>query len=93
MVGTKALCTVRWKVEDINLREAHESSYNMHLGSTKIYCDLKGTFCYKNIKNDIVAFISQCLVCQQVKIEHQILIGAFSLLALLDFEGSIDMCH
>ncbi|KAH9722450.1 Endonuclease [Citrus sinensis] len=53
------------------LREAHESSYSMHPGSTKMYRDLKQSFWWRNMKRDIAAFVSRCLVCQQVKIEHQ----------------------
>ncbi|KAH9763231.1 Endonuclease [Citrus sinensis] len=53
------------------LREAHESSYSMHPGSTKMYRDLKQSFWWRNMKRDIAAFVSRCLVYQQVKIEHQ----------------------
>ncbi|XP_052299719.1 uncharacterized protein LOC127903097 [Citrus sinensis] len=44
------------------LREAHESSYSMHPGSTKMYRDLKQSFWWRNMKRDIAAFVSRCLV-------------------------------
>lgn len=53
------------------MKEANESSYNVHSSSTKMYRDLKKILWWKNIKNDITAFLSRYLVCQQVKIEHQ----------------------
>ena len=62
------------------LREAYELSYNMHISSTKIYRDLKGIFWWRNMKRDITAFVYRCLVCQQVKIEHQILTGTLQML-------------
>ena len=64
------------------LREAHESSYSMHPGSTKMYRDLKGRFLWRNMKGDIAAFVSRCLVCQQVKIKHQRPVGTLQTLPI-----------
>jgi hypothetical protein len=36
-----------------------------------MYRDLKGTFWWNNMKREIAGYVAQCLVCQQVKIEHQ----------------------
>jgi hypothetical protein len=36
-----------------------------------MYRDLKGTFWWNNIKREIAGYVARCLVCQQVKIEHQ----------------------
>jgi hypothetical protein len=53
------------------LEEAHSSPYAVHPGSTKMYKDLKENFWWPNMKRDVAQFVSQCLICQQVKPEHQ----------------------
>ena len=53
------------------LREAHSSLYTAHPGSTKMYQDLKGTYWWPNMKNEVADYVAHCLTCQQVKIEHQ----------------------
>ncbi|GJY88434.1 putative nucleotidyltransferase, ribonuclease H [Tanacetum coccineum] len=40
-------------------------------GSTKMYHDLKQHFWWSGMKRDVATFVSKCLTCQQVKIEHQ----------------------
>uniref|UniRef100_A0A2N9GS05 RNA-directed DNA polymerase n=1 Tax=Fagus sylvatica TaxID=28930 RepID=A0A2N9GS05_FAGSY len=53
------------------LSEAHNTGYTVHPGGTKMYRDLKGTFWWNNMKREIAGYVARCLVCQQVKIEHQ----------------------
>nr|GFD09421.1 retrotransposon protein, Ty3-gypsy subclass, putative [Tanacetum cinerariifolium] len=53
------------------LIEAHNSSFSVHPGSTKMYHDLKQHFWWSGIKRDVATFVSRCLICHQVKIEHQ----------------------
>ena len=36
-----------------------------------MYSDMKQLYCWLGFKCDIAEFIAQCLVCQQVKAEHQ----------------------
>ncbi|GKU98441.1 hypothetical protein SLEP1_g11449 [Rubroshorea leprosula] len=55
--------------------DAHYTSYTIHPGSTKMYRDLRGTFWWRNMKREIARFVSQCLTCQKVKVEHQRLLG------------------
>ena len=57
------------------MEEAHNSECAMHLGSTKMYCTLKDNYWWLGIKKDIVEFVARCLVCQQVKAEHQHSVG------------------
>ena len=57
------------------LEEAHNSPYAMHPGSTKMYCTLKEYYWWQGKKKEITKYVSKCLVCQQVKIEHQRLAG------------------
>src|SRR5262249_53431321 len=53
------------------LSEAHRSRYTIHPGTTKMYRNLRPFFWWAGMKRDIAEFVSWCLVCQQVKAEHQ----------------------
>ncbi|KAK5831046.1 hypothetical protein PVK06_014841 [Gossypium arboreum] len=57
------------------LSEAHNSMYSIHPGSTKMYGDLKKTYWWPGMKREISEFIAKCLICQQVKAEHQVPTG------------------
>ena len=59
------------------LEEAHSSSYTVHPGSTKMYKDLKDVYWWEGMKRDVAEFVSKCLICQQVKAEHQKPAGLF----------------
>jgi hypothetical protein len=52
------------------MSEAHHSPYTVHLGGTKMYRDVKGSYWWNNMK-DIAKFVEQWSTCQQVKVEHQ----------------------
>ena len=53
------------------MEEAHFSAYSIYPGSTKMYHDLKDTYWWNRMKRDIADFMSKCLTCQQVKLEHR----------------------
>jgi hypothetical protein len=53
------------------MEEAHHSSYTIHPGSNKMYQDLRKFYWWEGMKRDVADFVSKCLVCQQVKAEHQ----------------------
>jgi hypothetical protein len=53
------------------LEEAHKSSFSIHPGATKMYQDLKKDYRWPGMKTDIAEFVARCIVCQQIKIEHQ----------------------
>ncbi|KAA3461996.1 DNA/RNA polymerases superfamily protein [Gossypium australe] len=57
------------------LSEAHYSRLFVHLGSNKMYHDLKQHYWWSDMKRDISYFVSKCLICQQVKAEHQVQSG------------------
>ncbi|GJX19231.1 putative reverse transcriptase domain-containing protein [Tanacetum coccineum] len=65
-VGCRAMA-LREKV----MTEAHSSPFTIHPGSTKMYRDLKQYFWWNGMKQDVATFVSKCMTCQQVKIEHQ----------------------
>ena len=52
------------------LKEAHDSAYSIHLGSTKMYQDLKERYWWYGMKRDVAAHVALCDVCQRVKVEH-----------------------
>ncbi|WRX08490.1 Reverse transcriptase/retrotransposon-derived protein [Theobroma cacao] len=53
------------------LEEAHMAAYVVHPRATKMYQDLKEVYWWEGLKRDVAEFVSKCLVCQQVKAEHQ----------------------
>nr|GFA21575.1 putative reverse transcriptase domain-containing protein [Tanacetum cinerariifolium] len=53
------------------LTKAHSLPFSVHPGSTKMYHDLKQYFWWSGMKRDVATFVARCLICQQVKIEHQ----------------------
>ncbi|KAG8489161.1 hypothetical protein CXB51_017140 [Gossypium anomalum] len=54
------------------LREAHSGYLSVHPGSLKMYNDLKKFCWWPVMKRDIFEFVSRCLICQQVKADHQV---------------------
>ncbi|RVW58192.1 Retrovirus-related Pol polyprotein from transposon 297 [Vitis vinifera] len=63
--------TILQKVKEEVMKEAHHSRFTVHPGETKMYHDLKRQYWWQGMKRDISQFISKCLTCQQVKVEHQ----------------------
>ncbi|GJX84822.1 putative reverse transcriptase domain-containing protein [Tanacetum coccineum] len=53
------------------MHESHKSKYSIHLGSDKMYQDLKPLYWWANMKADIATHVSKCLTCAKVKAEHQ----------------------
>ena len=54
------------------LEEAHCGSFAMHPDSTKMYQDLKTSYWWSEMKRDVSEFVTKCMVCQKVKVEHQV---------------------
>jgi hypothetical protein len=63
------------EIKELILKEAHETPYSIHPGSTKIYMDLKELFWWNNMKREIAKIVSKCHTCQRVKAEHQSPVG------------------
>ena len=57
------------------LEEAHHSAYSIHLGSTKMYMDLKQKYWWTGMKGDIAEYVTQCDTCRRVKAKHQRPVG------------------
>jgi hypothetical protein len=58
-----------------NLKPINESTYSIHLGSTKMYKDLKTRYWWNGMKRDVAEYVALCDTYQQVKAEHQRLAG------------------
>nr|GEY60372.1 putative reverse transcriptase domain-containing protein [Tanacetum cinerariifolium] len=58
-------------LRDLIMHELHKSKYSIHLGSDKMYQDLKPLYWWPNMKADIAKYVSKCLTCAKVKPEHQ----------------------
>jgi hypothetical protein len=63
------------KFQELILDEAHNSTYSIHPGATKMYMDLKESYWWNGMKADVARFVAQCDVCQRVKAEHQKPVG------------------
>ena len=53
------------------LREFHCSRFDVHLGGTKMYRDLRRQYYWSWMKRHVGDFVRRCLTCQQIKAEHQ----------------------
>ena len=56
---------------EIVMHEAHQTRYSIHLGSDKMYLDIRHQYWWPNMKAEIVTFVGKCLTCAKVKIEYQ----------------------
>jgi hypothetical protein len=52
------------EIRESILREAHDSAYSIHLGSTKMYHDLKSRYWWYGMKRAIAEYVSLCDNCQ-----------------------------
>nr|GEW48908.1 putative reverse transcriptase domain-containing protein [Tanacetum cinerariifolium] len=53
------------------IHESHKSKYSIHLGSDKMYQDMKRLYWWPNMKADIATYVIKCLTCAKVKAKHQ----------------------
>jgi len=68
----KRICVPEVKsIRDAIQREAHDSAYSIHPGSTKMYLDLKEKYWWYGLKRDVTEYVAICDTCQRVKAEHQ----------------------
>ncbi|KAI3819895.1 hypothetical protein L1987_13748 [Smallanthus sonchifolius] len=58
-------------LRELVMDEAHKSRYSIHLGSDKMYHDLKVLYWWPKMKADIATYVSKCLTCVKVKVEYQ----------------------
>nr|GEV45712.1 reverse transcriptase domain-containing protein [Tanacetum cinerariifolium] len=58
-------------LRDLIMHESHKSKYSIHLGSDKMYHDLKKLYWWPNMKAIITEYVGKCLTCSRVKAECQ----------------------
>nr|GFA74999.1 putative reverse transcriptase domain-containing protein [Tanacetum cinerariifolium] len=76
MDGTLCLNGRSWlpsygDLQTVIMHESQKSKYPIHLGSDKMYQDMKKLYWWPNMKADIATYVSKCLTCAKVKAEHQ----------------------
>jgi hypothetical protein len=52
------------------LYEAHTSRYSIHLGSTKMYHDIRQQFWWTRMKRETAHYVSKCDTCRKVKADY-----------------------
>jgi hypothetical protein len=68
----RCLCVPEVKeIRELILREAHDSAYSIHPGSTKMYHDLQSRYWWYGMKRAIAEYVALCDNCQRVKAERQ----------------------
>jgi hypothetical protein len=83
----KWICVPNLKhIKELILKEAHESAYSIHHGSTKMYNDLKTRYWWYGMKLDVTKYVSLCDTCQRVKVEHQRPTGLLQPLKILEWK-------
>jgi hypothetical protein len=66
------LCVPNIKsIQELILKEAHETAYSTHPGSEKMHQELKKRFWWYEMKREIAEYIAICDSCQRIKAEHQ----------------------
>ena len=68
------------------LDEAHSSKLSIHLGSSKMYLDLKTHFWWTKMKKEIIAYVARCDNCSRVKAIHLKSAGLLQPLSILRLE-------
>jgi hypothetical protein len=77
----KCICVPKIKeIGELILCEAHDSAYSIHLGSTKMYQDLKSRYCSE--------YVALCDNSQRVKAEHQRPAGFLQPLKISEWKGN-----
>ena len=69
------------------MEKAQSSTYAMHPGSTKMYHTLREHSWWRGMKKDVAEFVSRCLICQQIKAEHQRLVGLLQSLPISQWKS------
>ncbi|GJX88574.1 putative reverse transcriptase domain-containing protein [Tanacetum coccineum] len=58
-------------VRELIMDEAHTSKYLVHPCVDKMYFDLRDLYWWPGMKKDIAEYVSKCLTCSKIKVEHQ----------------------
>jgi hypothetical protein len=68
----KCICVPKVKeIKELILCEAHDSTYSIHPGNTKMYHDLKSRYWWYGMKRAVAEYVALCDNYQRVKAERQ----------------------
>nr|GEZ80440.1 putative reverse transcriptase domain-containing protein [Tanacetum cinerariifolium] len=70
-IKNQSLLPLFGNLRDLIMHESHKSEYSVHLGSDKMYQDLKKLYWWPNMKAIIAEYVGKCLTCSRVKAECQ----------------------
>ena len=76
-------------LREMILKEAHDSAYSIHPGSTTMYPDLKERYWWYSMKCDVAAHVALCDMCQRVKAEHQRPVGLLQPLKVPEWKWEV----
>jgi hypothetical protein len=68
------------------LDEAHTLRYSIHLGSTKMYHDLRQQFWWTRMTHETARYVSECNTCQNVKADYMKPGGLLQPLSILNWK-------
>nr|GEZ27027.1 putative reverse transcriptase domain, ribonuclease H-like domain, aspartic peptidase domain protein [Tanacetum cinerariifolium] len=74
--GTLCLNNRSWlsrygDLRNLIMHESYKLKYSVHPGSDKMYQDMKQLHWWPNMKADIATYVSKCLTCLKLNVEHQ----------------------
>jgi hypothetical protein len=73
-------------IQELILKEAHETAYSTHPRNEKMYQDLKKRFWWYGMKREIADHVAICDSCQRTKVEHQKPARLLQLLQILQWK-------
>ena len=71
------------------LKKAHHSNYSIHLGSMKMYQNLRQHYWWNGMKLDVAKHVAKYLTCQRVMAQHYKPGGLLRPLVIPRWNGSI----
>jgi hypothetical protein len=63
MVQEALLCSRSERNQRVDFARAHDSTYSIHLESTKIYHDLKSRYWWYGMKRGVAEYVALCDNC------------------------------
>jgi hypothetical protein len=68
------------------MNEDHCSRYSIHLGTNKMYQDLKKKFWWTRMKREIVKYVAECNTCRRVEADHLRIAGNLQPLSIPEWK-------